>query len=59
MLGTRLNLAVYVMDCARKQKNITLKDFKDMNKILKKVYEKENIVVFGILAHKGKLCLLG
>ena len=44
--NTRPDLAVYVMNLARRQKGAALKDLKDMNRVLEKVEEKENKVIF-------------
>ena len=40
--NTRPDLAVYVMDLARRQKQAVLKGLRDVNRILKKVEKKEN-----------------
>ena len=45
--NTRPDLAVYVMDLARRQKQAVLKDLRDVTRILKRVEEKENKVTFG------------
>ena len=46
----RPDLAVYVMESARKQKNTMLKDFRNINRILEKVKGKENKVIFSRMA---------
>ena len=56
--NTRPDLAVYVMTLARKQKGATLKDLRDINRVLKKVEEKENKVIFGKVSYKKDLCVI-
>ena len=56
--NTRPDLAVYVMDLARRQKAV-LKDLRDVNRILKKVEEKDNKVMFGKVSRKEYLCVIG
>jgi hypothetical protein len=57
--NTRPDLSIYALDLAKRQKNATLKDLRDINRILKKVQEKENKVVFGRIAKKNDLCIAG
>ena len=57
--NTRPDLAVYVMNLARRQKGAALKDLRDVNRVLKKVEEKENKIVFGKVANKEDLCVVG
>ena len=45
--NTRPDLAVYVMNLARKQKGTEVKDLRDIDRVLKKVKEKENKLLFG------------
>lgn len=47
------------MHSARSQKQTTLKDIRDIDTILVKVYEKENIVVFKKVAQKCDLYIIG
>ena len=49
--NTRLDIAVYVMNGARNQKKATLKDLRDKNRILVKVHEKENRIVYKKVAN--------
>ena len=45
--NTRPDLAIHVLNSARKQKNSVLKDLRDINRIVEKIGEKESKVVFG------------
>ena len=51
-------LAVYVMNLARRQKKAALKNLRDVNRILKKVEEKDNKVTFGKVSRKEDLCVI-
>ena len=53
------DIAEYVMNSARRQKKGSLKDLSDINRILKKVKERENKLVFGRVVEKGDLCIIG
>ena len=44
--NTRPDIAVSVLELAKNQKKVTLKDLRNVNRILKKVGEKENKTVF-------------
>ena len=55
----RPDLAVNIMDLARRQKKAVLKDLRDVNRILKKVEEKDNKVTFGKVSRKEDLCVIG
>ena len=57
--NTRPDIAIYALDLAKKQKNVTLKDVRDINRIVKNVQEKESKVVFGKIANKNDLCVVG
>ena len=57
--NTRPDLAIHVLNSARKQKNAVLKDLKDMNRIVEKIGEKESKVVFGKVARKQDMCVIG
>jgi hypothetical protein len=57
--NTRPDLAIYALELAKKQKKATLKDLRNVNRILKKVSEKESRVVFGKIAKKEDLCVIG
>ena len=50
---TTPDLAMYVMESARKQKKATLKELRNINRIFEKVVEKENRVVFEKQLIKG------
>ena len=56
--NTRPDIAIYALDLAKKQKNATLKDLRDINRIVKKVQEKESKVVFGKIANQNDLCVV-
>ena len=47
------------MNSARRQKKASPKDLRDINRILKKLRERENKVVFSRVAQKGDLCVIG
>ena len=57
--NTRADLAIHVLDSARKQKNAVLKDLKVINRIVEKIGEKESKVVFGRVARKQDMCVIG
>ena len=44
--NTRPDLAMNVLNSARKQKNATLKDLREINRIVEKITDKEIKVVF-------------
>ncbi len=46
-INTRPDLAIHVLNSARKQNNAVLKDLRDINMIVEKIGEKESKVVFG------------
>ena len=57
--NTRPDLAIYALDLAKKQKNATLKDLKNINRIVRKVNEKESKVIFGKISRIDDLCVFG
>ena len=57
--NTRPDLSIYALNLAKKQKNATLKELRNINRILKKVLEKENVVVFSRVANKEDICMMG
>ena len=57
--NTRPDLAIHVLNSARKQKNAVLKDLRDINRIVEKIGEKESKVVFGKVARKQDMCVIG
>ena len=57
--NTRPDLAIHVLNSARKQKNAVLKDLRDINRIIDKIGEKESKVVFGRVAKKEDMCVIG
>ena len=54
----RPDLAIHVLNSARKQKNAVLKDLRDINRIIEKIGEKKSKVVFGKVAKK-EMCVIG
>ena len=48
----RPDLAIHLLNSARKQKNAVLKDFRDINRKVEKIGGKESKVVFGKVARK-------
>ena len=57
--NTRPDLAIHVLNSARKQKNAVLKDLRDINRIIDKIGEKESKIVFGRVARKEEMCVIG
>ena len=57
--NTRPDLSIYALGLAKKQKDATLKELRNINRIIKKVSEKDNVVVFTKVAEKKDLCMLG
>merc|ERR1712115_496108 len=57
--NTRPDLAIHVLNSARKQKNAVLKDLRDINRIIDKICEKESKVVFRRVAKKEDMCVIG
>ena len=51
--NTRPDKAIYALDLAKKQKRATLKDIRDVNRVFKKVQEKESKVVFKRIRKKN------
>jgi len=51
--NTRPDLAIYALDLAKKQKKAVIKDLREVNRVLKKVREKESRVVFTKMGKKG------
>ena len=57
--NTRPDIAIYALDLAKKQKNATLKDLRNINRVIKKVHAKDSKVKFGRVAKKEDLCITG
>ena len=51
--NTRPDKAIYALDLAKKQKRTTLNDIRDVNRVFKKVQEKESKVVFKRIRKKN------
>ncbi len=59
MANTRLDLAIYALELAKRQKKAVIKDLREVNRVLKKVREKESKVVFTKIGEKEELCVMG
>ena len=57
--NTRQDNTIHALELAKKQKKATLKDLREVNRILKKVHEKESKVMFKKLGTKEELCIVG
>ena len=57
--NTRSDIAIYALDLAKKQKRVSLKDLRDVNRVLTKVREKESKVVFKSIGKMKDLCVIG
>ena len=51
--NTRPDKAIYALDLAKKQKRATLKDIRDVNRVFKKVQEKESKGLFKRIRKKN------
>ena len=57
--NTRPDLAIYALELAKKQKKATVKDLREINKVLKKVREKDSRVLFTKVGKKDELIVMG
>ena len=57
--NTRPDIAIHALELAKKQKKATLKDWREVNLILKKVSEKESRVMSKKIGDKKDLCITG
>ena len=57
--NTRADLAMYALELAKRQKKAVIKDLREVNRVLKKVREKESKVVFTKIGEKDDLCVMG
>lgn len=57
--STRSDLAIYVLELPKRQKKATIKDLKEINRLLKKVREKESRVLFIKIGKKDELSVIG
>ena len=57
--NTRPDITIYKLDLTEKQKKATLRDLREVNKILRIVLEKESNVVFKKVSWKEELCVVG
>ena len=55
--NVRPDLAIDSLELAKKQKKASLKDLRSINRIIKKIYEKENKVVFRKIGNDKDLCV--
>ena len=56
---TRLDIAIFALDLAKKRKKAMLKDLRYVNRVLKKVHKKEIRVLFKRIGEKDDLCVIG
>ena len=52
-------MAIHVLNSKRKQNNAVSKNLRDINRIVEKIGEKESKVVFGKVARKQDMCVIG
>ena len=57
--NTRPDLAIYALELAKRQKKAVIKDLREINRVLKKVREKESRVLFTKIGEKNELCVMG
>ena len=57
--NTRPDLAIYALDMAKRQKRAVIKDLREVNRVIKKVREKESKVFFSRLGKIEDLCVMG
>ena len=57
--NTRPDLAIYVLELAKRQKKAMIKDLREINRVLKKVREKESRVLFTKIGEKDELSVIG
>ena len=57
--NTRPDLSIYALDMAKRQKKAVIKDLREVNRVLKKVREKESKVFFSRIGKKEDLCVMG
>ena len=55
----RPDLAVYALGLAQRQKDAKIKDLKTVNRVLKRMREKESKIEFSRVGGKGELCVMG
>ena len=55
--NTRPVIAIYALDLTEKQRKATIKDLRDVNRVLKKVQEKKSKVMFRRIGAKEELCV--
>ena len=57
--NTRPDHAIYALELAKRQKKATIKDVREVNRVLKKVREKESKVLFTKIGEKDELSVIG
>ena len=57
--NVRPDLAIYALELAKKQKKATVKDLREINRVLKKVREKDSRVIFTKIGNKKDLSVIG
>ena len=59
MANTWPYLTIYALELANRQKKAVIKDLREINRVLKKVREKESRVLFTKIGEKNELCVMG
>ena len=57
--NTKADLAIYALELAKRQKKAAIKDLREINRVLKKVREKESRVLFTKIGKKDELSVMG
>ena len=57
--NTRPDLAIYTLELEKRQKKAMIKDLREINRVLKKVKEKESKVLFSKIEEKYELSVIG
>ena len=57
--NTRPDLTIYRLELGKRQKKATIKDLRDVNRVLKKVKDKESKVLFTRIGEKDELYVIG
>ena len=53
------DILIYTLELAKKQNKATLKDFKEVNRILKKIHEKDSKLMFKRIGDNKEMCIIG
>ena len=57
--NTRIDLAIHALELAKRWKKAMIKDLREINRVLKKVREKESRVLFTKIGKKDELSVMG